>query len=83
MSIKFEKSYELKELIIEDAKNLKSRQETDTIDIVDDLRYAINEITSPSSINVASGSSSFDRLVEREKKLNLIDKVLRELNLEC
>lgn len=72
----------MRELIVEDAKNLKSRQETDTIDIVDDLRYAINEIAAANTTQAAATFSN-ERLIEREMKLNLIDKVLRELNLEC
>ena len=43
---KFEKSEQLRQLILEDASKLKMRQETDTIDIVDDLRYAVNESAS-------------------------------------
>lgn len=52
---------------------------------MDDLRYAIND---QMSANVSSGSgvastTPAERLIERELKLNLIDKILRELNLEC
>ena len=69
------------------------RQETDTIDIIDDLRYAINDAGSsiyPVSINElinnqekTNKKDSFQILIEQEKKLHLIDKILKELNLEC
>ena len=74
-------------LIIEDASKLKSRQETDTIDIIDDLRSAINEslcLNEPQQANAttiymqkqASSTSNFDRLVEKEMKLSFIYKIL-------
>jgi hypothetical protein len=80
------------------------REETDTIDIIDDLRYAIKEIAMTSSLSnlILSNSnfnemtinskssnknanykSSYERLLDREKRLNAIDNILRELNLEC
>lgn len=65
--------------ILEDASSLKMRQETDTIDIIDDLRYAINE----ESQSANEAHISIERLMLKEKKLHLIDKLLKELNLEC
>ena len=96
------------------------RQETDSIDIVDDLRYKINENTSsllsnlvldtkdqqliasqtiesllsekqPRNNEIANSTSkkfnknsAFEKLlVERDRKLRIIDGILRELNLEC
>jgi ankyrin repeat/BTB/POZ domain-containing protein 1 len=83
----------LRKLILEDASKLKQRQETDTIDIIDDLRYAINDTVSLNNANtdlnvkITSASknfiNSFDLLIEKEKRLNLVDKILNELNLEC
>lgn len=75
----FEKSKELREIILKDATELKQRQETDTIDIIDDLRFVINEKTA----NFATKFNSNDLIFEREKKLYLIDQILLELNLEC
>ena len=75
---KFANSEDLRELILEDAAKLKMRQETDTIDIVDDLRYSINGANTTRDEEFA-----FDRLLQREKKLHLIDELLKELNLEC
>ncbi len=83
----------MRKLILEDASKLKQRQETDTIDIIDDLRYAINDTVSLNNANtdlnvkITSASknfiNSFDLLIEKEKRLNLVDKILNELNLEC
>ena len=89
------------------------RQETDTIDIIDDLRYAINELAMTNSLNSliltnnneitsstnslgtsssgnrsrvaynANYKNSFERIIDQENRLNFIDEILRELNLEC
>ena len=69
----------MREIIVNDAAEVKSRQETDSIDLIDDLRYAINEKAS----NLLNKYKSADFLLEREKKLYLIDQILKELNLEC
>ncbi len=91
----FESSQELRQLILEDASKLKQRQETDTIDIIDDLRYAINDTVTLNNTNMdlnvkisatstaTNFISSYDLLIEKERKLNLVDKILNELNLEC
>ena len=95
-----EKSEQLREMILEDASKLKMRQETDTIDLVDDLRYAINELAMTNSLSIlingepqnvpttkqsnkSNYKSSYERVIDREIRLDLIDKILRELNLEC
>ena len=69
----------MREIIVSDAAEVKSRQEPDSIDLIDDLRYAINEKAS----NYLNKYKSADFLLEREKKLYLIDQILKELNLEC
>ena len=106
-------------MIVSDASQLKMRQETDSIDIIDDLRYKINEQTTSllNNIVVNEKGTSFSAyyleadelekltsdmsqllnskktsaknamfkklLVERDRKLNIINRILRELNLEC
>lgn len=64
---------------MEDAKNLKMRQETDTIDIIDDLRYAINENT----MHLSHSKNKNNIQLERLSKLAVIDQILSELNLMC
>lgn len=55
------------------------RQETDSIDIIDDLRYAINE----SAIHYSHVKSKTNTNLEQRSKLGVIDKILSELNLIC
>lgn len=70
----------MREIILSDAAELKQRQETDSIDIIDDLRFVINEKATNYSTKIFG---SADYILEREKKLYLIDQILLELNLEC
>ena len=113
----FENSERLREVIVSDASQLKMRQETDSIDIIDDLRYKINEQTSSllNSIVSCDKDSAYSLLdaeqlqtltddmselltskktsvknakfrkllLERDRKLSIINRILRELNLEC
>ena len=115
----FENSERLREMIVSDAAQLKQRQETDSIDIIDDLRYKINEQTSSLLNSIVSGdkdsvynlldaeqlqtladdmsvglmatskkksakNAKFRKLLlERDRKLSIINRILRELNLEC
>lgn len=55
------------------------RQETDTIDIIDDLRYAINE----TPVHFSQVKSKVNSEQEQKSKLAVIDKILSELNLIC
>lgn len=96
--LQFENSERLREMIVSDASQLKARQETDSIDIIDDLRYKINEQTSSSLSGIVSAeqlqsimsektsakNAKFRKLLlERDRKLGIINRILRELNLEC
>ncbi|XP_003740768.1 ankyrin repeat and BTB/POZ domain-containing protein 1 [Galendromus occidentalis] len=63
---------EFHELVIEDAKQVKERQETDSIAIIDDIRYHI-------SANV----QTFAEIEDANEKLFLIDQFLFRLNLEA
>ncbi|KAI2810039.1 Ankyrin repeat and BTB/POZ domain-containing protein 1 [Blomia tropicalis] len=55
------------DLVVSDAQNVKERQETDTIDIIDDMRYFLNS-SSKKDINL---------------KLESIDNLLKMLDLEA
>ena len=57
---------------MEDASNVKDREETDSIMIVDDIRYHI-------SANV----KTFSAVQEAEDKLKALDELLIRLGLEC
>jgi len=59
---------EFHQLILEDAAEVKGRQETDTIGIIDDVRYHINFLFQDSSAL---------------EKHGLIEQLLESLNLEA
>ena len=59
-------------IIQEDAASVKERQETDSIMIVDDIRYHI-------SANV----QTFSAIREAEDKLRALDELLIQLGVEC
>ncbi len=80
--LKFSESEKLREIIVADAAKLKVRQETDTIDIVDDLRYAINEMANPLEKAGAQKSDPVMLAWEQKKKLEFLDDVLFELGLK-
>ena len=63
---------EFEGIIMEDASNVKDREETDSIMIVDDIRYHI-------SANV----KTFSAVQEAEDKLKALDELLIRLGLEC
>ncbi|CAL8084175.1 unnamed protein product [Orchesella dallaii] len=58
--------------IMEDAQQVECRQETDSIPIIDDIRY-----------HITSQVASFAELEESQEKLRLIDKLLDDLGLEA
>lgn len=62
---------EFRQLIVDDAKQVISRQETDTIDVIDDIRYYIT-----------SHCLTITETEEANEKLRLIDNLLEELDLE-
>ena len=68
--VKIEK---FKELVLNDARNVKSREETDTIDIVDEIRYVLR----------TTNLNSLSSITEAELQLECLDSFLEELNLEA
>ncbi len=77
----------LKEIIKSDAAKLTERQETDTIEIVDELRHEINEIEltnlSEMKVGMKQGRDPIQAMLDRDMKLDFLDKILQELGLEC
>ena len=67
------KNEKFKELVLNDARNVKSREETDTIDIVDEIRYVLR----------TSNLNSLSSITEAELQLECLDSFLEELNLEA
>ncbi|CAG5128285.1 unnamed protein product [Candidula unifasciata] len=64
-------SEDFKELVLEDARNVKGREETDSIDIVDEIRYYISSFV-----------LTFSDMEEANEKLRVIDDLLEELDIE-
>ena len=59
------------QLVKNDAQNVKSRQETDSIDIVDEIRYILRSVNSLASIS------------EAENSLDVLESFLEDLELDC
>ena len=65
-------SKDFADLVKEDATRVKERQETDTIPIIDDVRYHITNFV-----------QTFSDMYEADQKLRLIENFLEELNLDA
>ena len=62
---------EFADLVREDASNLKEREEADTIDIIDEVRFYITNFI-----------QNFSDMEEANDRLKVIDDLLEELDLE-
>ena len=65
------KNEKFKELVLNDARNVKSREETDSIDIVDEIRYVLR----------TTNLNSLSSITEVELQLECLDSFLEELGL--
>ena len=63
---------EFAELVQDDATDVESREETDTIDIIDSIRFHLTNFV-----------QTYSELQEMEEKINMIDKFLEDLGLEA
>ena len=63
---------EFAELVQGDATEVESREETDTIDIIDSIRFHLTNFV-----------QTFSELQEMEEKIKLIDQFLETLGLEA
>jgi len=63
---------EFHELVIEDAKEVRGRQETDSIGIIDDIRY-----------HIKARVQTYSGMQEAEEKLAAIDELLEILGLDA
>ncbi|XP_055354902.1 ankyrin repeat and BTB/POZ domain-containing protein 1-like isoform X2 [Paramacrobiotus metropolitanus] len=66
------RSAELQALIVEDAQDVQERQETDTIDVVDDIRFY-----------VTSNVQTTSQMADARDRLALIDGLLEQLGLDA
>ena len=58
-------------MVKEDAENVHSREETDSIDIIDDVRF-----------HITFSIQTYGEMAEANEKLKLIDDFLEELDLQ-
>lgn len=63
---------EFRRVVMEDAQEVKLRQETDSISVVDDIRY-----------HISANARTFVEASEASRKLGLIDDLLSSLGLEA
>ena len=63
------------ELIIEDARSIKERQETDSIPIVDDIRSHLYNSLLP--------NYSGNQTCSSESRLDVLQNLLKSIGLEC
>ena len=62
---------EFKQLVLEDAHSVQCRQETDTIPIIDDIRFHLTNFL-----------QSFSDVYDTNDKMMLIDAFLEDLNVD-
>ena len=67
------KTEKFKDLVLNDASNVKSREETDSIDIVDEIKYVLR----------TTNLNSLSSIKEAENQLECLDSFLEDLNLEA
>ncbi|GFR73357.1 ankyrin repeat and BTB/POZ domain-containing protein 1 [Elysia marginata] len=60
-----------KQLVVEDASQVKGREETDSIDVIDEIRFYISNFV-----------QTYSEMEEANEKLRLIDDLLEELDIE-
>lgn len=63
---------EFAQLVQDDANEVEGREETDTIDIIDSIRFHLTNFV-----------QTYSELQDMEEKINLIDKFLDSLGLEA
>lgn len=59
------------QLVMEDASDIKGRQETDSIGIIDDIRFHITNFV-----------QTYSEMEEANERLRLVDRMLENLNLD-
>ncbi|KAK1897743.1 Ankyrin repeat and BTB/POZ domain containing protein 1 [Dissostichus eleginoides] len=63
---------EFAELIKEDAASLEERQETDSIPVVDEIRF-----------HITSNVQTYSAIEEANQKLEALEELLTSINIEC
>lgn len=63
---------EFAEMIKEDAASLEERQETDSVPLVDDIRF-----------HIASNVQTYSAIEEANQKLEALEELLSSINIDC
>lgn len=63
---------EFAEIIKEDAASVEERQETDSVPLVDDIRY-----------HIASNVQTYSAIEEANQKLEALEELLSSINIDC
>lgn len=63
---------EFAEMIKDDAAALEERQETDSVPLVDDIRY-----------HIASNVQTYSAIEEANQKLEALEELLSSINIDC
>lgn len=63
---------EFAELIREDAESLENRHSTDSVPLVDDIRF-----------HIASNVQTYSAIGEANQKLGLLEDLLFRINIDC
>lgn len=59
-------------MVKEDAASLEKRQETDSVPLVDDIRY-----------HIASNVQTYSAIEEANQKLEALEELLVRINIDC
>lgn len=79
LNLQFLDNKEFHALILEDASSVRDRQQTDSIPVVDDIRFHLYKGVLPSITSDEEGSGQFDS----ETKLKMLSDLLIDLGIEC
>lgn len=71
MCLQVVEQQEFADLVVEDARQVTAREETDSIDIIDEVRFYVANV-----VNTVSD------LQDAEEKLRLIDQLLEDLEID-
>ena len=72
---------EFHSLILKDASSVQGRQETDSIPVVDDIRFHLFKVVLP--INGVLDDNDDELVADGESRLQMLETLLQNLGVEC
>lgn len=79
---KYEEDQNLKQAILESSQRISARQETDTIELVDDIRYYLVS-SFVTNVNSDIVEEEDYENIEYQKRIAVVNKILRQLNIDA